>query len=121
MAVELLPDELWNEFKPLLPEHPPNPKGGRPWADDRKCLRALIFIMRSGITYQMLPREVFGVSGSTCWRRMAWWTSIGIWTQLHHRILNHLGLLGEIDKSKSVVDSQSTRAVFGGAIPVRPP
>jgi len=69
MAVELLPDELWNEFKPLLPEHPPNPKGGLPWADDRNCLRALIFIMRTGIPYQMLPREVFGVSGSTSGRR----------------------------------------------------
>jgi len=40
MAMELLPDELWNLVLPLLPVRPPRPSGGRPPADDRKCLTA---------------------------------------------------------------------------------
>jgi transposase len=117
MAAELLPDELWNEVQPLLPPHPPQPRGGRPYADDRLCLRGLLFILRAGLAYQLLPREVFGVSGSTCWRRLRDWTVTGVWPQLHRRLLNHLGRLGQIDLDRVVVDSQSVRAVFGGRTP----
>ena len=121
MAVELLPEELWNEVKPLLPSHAAQPQGGRPPVDDRLALRGLIFILRSGMAYQLLPREVFGVSGSTCWRRLGEWTRAGVWPQLHQRVLNRLGKLGEIDLDKVVVDSQSVRAVFGGTtrVPTR--
>ena len=121
MAVELLPDELWNEVQPLLPRHRAQPRGGRPPADDRLCLRGLIFIARSGMAYQLLPTEVFGVSGSTCWRRLRDWTGAGVWPQLHRRLLNRLGKLGQIDLDQAVVDSQSVRAVFGGRIPARIP
>lgn len=114
MAVELLPDELWNDIQPLLPAHRVSPKGGRPPADDRICLRALIFILRSGMAYNLLPTEVFGVSGVTAWRRLRDWTRAGCWTQLHQVLLNRLGRLGEIDLSRAVVDSESVRAVFGG-------
>ena len=117
MAVELLPDELWNEIEPLLPAHHRQPKGGRPPVDDRVCLRGLIFILRSGMAYSLLPTEVFGVSGPTCWRRLRDWTRAGVWPELHRRMLNRLGKLGQIDQSKAVVDSQSVRAVFGGRTP----
>src|SRR5688500_5872449 len=117
MAVELLPDELWDEVEPLLPGHRPQPKGGRPPVDDRLCLRGLIFILRSGMAYALLPTEVFGVSGVTCWRRLRDWTRAGVWPELHRRILNRLGKLGQIDQSKAVIDSQSLRAVFGGRTP----
>ena len=60
MAKELLPDELWAETQPLLPVHVPSPKGGRPPADDRDCLVGIVFLLRSGITWQMLPTAAFG-------------------------------------------------------------
>lgn len=114
MAVELLPDELWNEVQPLLPPHHVSKKGGRPPADDRLCLRALIFILWSGMPYNLLPAEVFGVSGVTVWRRFRDWTRAGVWLRLHQLLLNWLGRLGEIDLRRAVVDSESVRAVFGG-------
>src|SRR5436309_1812920 len=43
MAVELLPDELWNEIEPLLPPPPPRTsKGGRPPVGNRDALRATL-------------------------------------------------------------------------------
>jgi len=121
MAKELLPDDLWAEIEPLLPAHRRQPKGGHPWCDDRKCLRGIIFVLRTGIPWQMLPREAFGVSGSTCWRRFAGWTRAGIWPQVHQRVLNRLGKLGEVDHTRAVIDSASVRALFGGLIRVPAP
>jgi transposase len=114
---ELLPDELWTEIEPLLPSHPQQPKGGRPWGDDRDCLRGIVFVLRSGIPWQLLPTEAFGVSGSTCWRRFQEWTHAGIWPHVHGRLLNRLGSLGQVDRSFDVVDSASVRALFGGRTP----
>jgi transposase len=121
MAEPLLPDETWDEIKPLLPPHPPRPKGGRPFADDRDCLRAILFIARTGMAYNTLPADVFGVSGVTAWRRLRDWTLAGVWPEMHLRALNGLGKFGAIDQDKVVVDSQSVRAVFGGRTPARTP
>ena len=118
MAVELLPDELWNEIEPLLPPPPPaSPKGGRPPVDNRSALRGIIFVNRTGIPWQMLPTEVFGVSGSSCWRRFDEWTAAGIWPALHERLLDRLGKAGGVDLEHVVVDSQSVRALRGGRTP----
>jgi transposase len=48
MAGPLVPDALWALIAPLLPEHPPRPKGGRPPVDDRKALEGIVFVLRTG-------------------------------------------------------------------------
>lgn len=118
MAVELLPDELWQEIEPLLPPLPPRTsKGGRPPVGHREALRGIIFVTRTGIPWQMLPAEVFGVSGSSCWRRFKEWTASGVWKALHGRLLNRLGRLGGVHLEHAVADSQSVRALRGVPTP----
>ena len=118
MATELLPDELWQEIEPLLPPPPPpSPKGGRPPVDNRKALTGIVFVDRTGIPWQMLPTEAFGVSGSSCWRRFDEWTKAGIWPELHRRLLDRLGKAGGVDLGRVVVDSQSVRALRGARTP----
>ena len=120
MAAELLPDDLWIEVKPLLPPPPPpSPKGGRPPVDNRAALKGIILVLRSGMAWQMLPTEAFGVSGSSCWRRFSEWTEAGIWPRLHRRLLNPLGKLGGVQMDHAIADSQSVRAVKGGRTPGR--
>ncbi len=58
MATPLVPDELWEIIAPLLPPHKPRPKGGRPPVPDRACLRGIIFVLKSGIPWEMLPQEM---------------------------------------------------------------
>jgi len=121
MAQELLPDELWEEIQPLLPKHAEHPKGGRPFADDRAALLGIIYVLRTGMPWQMIPKEMPCPSGSTCWRRLQLWTALGLWPHVHQRLLNRLGKLGEIDLSRAVIDSASVRAVLGGRTPARTP
>jgi transposase len=113
-------DELWSEVEPLLPKHPPGPKGGAPRADDRKCLEGVVHVLRTGCQWQELPRcPGRWPSGSTCWRRFAEWTRAGVWPRRHRVLLNVPGSAGHVDLSKAVVDSASVRAQKGGYTPGR--
>jgi transposase len=83
MAKELVRDELWEMIEPLLPEEPPKPQGGRPRIDDRAALSGILFVLKSGIPWEMLPKEMGCGSGMTCWRRLKEWHEAGVWEELH--------------------------------------
>jgi len=90
MAKELVTDELWEVIEPLLPEEPPKPHGGRPRIDDRAALTGILFVLKSGIPWEMLPREMRCACGMTCWRRLKEWHEAGVWERLHKRLLDRL-------------------------------
>ena len=71
-------DALWALIAPLLPTRPPRPKGGRPPLDERKALEGIVFVLRTGIPWAMLPRELGCGSGMTCWRRLRDWQAAGV-------------------------------------------
>src|SRR4051794_3302090 len=122
MSGPLVPDELWEVIQPLLPRHKAKPgKRGRPPVDDRACLTGIVFVLRSGIPWEMLPQEMGCGSGVTCWRRLRYWQRRGVWKKLLHALLDRLGREGLIDWDKACVDSQSIRAVFGGDLPAKTP
>ena len=73
MAVALLPDPLWDLVEPFLPIPPRRPRGGRPRVSNRACFTGIVFVLRSGIPWQMLPQELGCGSGMTCWRRLRDW------------------------------------------------
>lgn len=55
MAEQLVPDDIWDAIAPLLPAHPPQPNGGRPWISDRAVLGGLIYVLRSSPPWRLLP------------------------------------------------------------------
>ena len=115
MAALLVSDELWSRIEPLLPKHaPPGPRGGRPWIDDRKALTGILFVLKTGIPWEYLPREMDCGCGMTCWRRLRDWQAAGVWDKLLAVLLAELRGAGKIDWSRAAVDSSSIRAVGGG-------
>ena len=43
-----IPDELWEQIKPLLPPEIVKPRGGHPQLDDRKAMEAILYVFRTG-------------------------------------------------------------------------
>ena len=118
MSKPLVSDDLWEAIVPLLPRERSKPKGGRPRCDDRLALAGIIFVLRSGIPWEMLPRE-FGCSGMTCWRRLRDWQTAGVWAKLHRVLLERLSNAGHLDWSRASLDSAAVAAKKGGPRPAR--
>src|ERR687898_770018 len=105
MAEQLVPDELWDAIQPLLPAKRPHPNGGRPWIEDRAVLGGIIYVLRAGVPWRLLPAKELGCgSGVTCWRRLLDW----------------LGDDGQVDWSRAAIDSVSVRARRGGSSLAQP-
>jgi transposase len=70
MAKELLADELWAVLEPLMPPPPPRPKGGRRRVPNRATRTGILFVLQSGIPWELLPRRgavaVGGPVGGAC-------------------------------------------------------
>jgi transposase len=107
---ELVSDELWQITKPLLPVEPSKARGGRPRIPDRAVLSGIIFVLKSGIPWRMLPKTMGCGSGVTCWRRLRDWQRAGVWCRLHRVLLDRLGRSGNMDWSRACLDSASIPA-----------
>lgn len=119
MAKPPVTDELWEVIEPLLPPEPPKPKGGRPRVDDRAALTGILFVLKTGIPWEMLPQEMGSGSGMTCWRRLKEWHEAGVWGRLHRTMLDRLGKADEIDWERASLDSASVPAPGGAKRPAR--
>ena len=116
MSQRLIDDGLWSRIEPLLPK-PPRRRWrtmGRPRVPDRAALTGILFVLRSGLPWQMLPKEMGCGSGSTCWRRLVRWQRAGVWRRLHAVLLAELRQRGQLDLTRALVDSASVRALRGG-------
>ena len=110
-------DGLWAVVEPLVPAARPHPKGGRPFVADRACLAGIIFVLKTGIPWEYLPREMGCGCGMTCWRRLRAWQKAGVWGRLHRALLQRLADAGKIDWSRASADG--ARVPAKGGAPAR--
>ena len=116
MSQTLVDDNLWTRIEAVLPKRRPRNRqhAGRKPIPDRAGLTGILFVLRSGIPWKMLPQEMGCGSGMTCWRRLKEWQEAGVWQRLHELLLAKLNEAALIDWSRAAIDSSHVRA-FGGA------
>jgi transposase len=66
-AITNIPDNLRDEISPILPTEKQNNTIGRPMVPYRKVMDGIMYILRIGCQWKMLPKEYD--SGSNCHRR----------------------------------------------------
>ena len=108
-TVKRIPDELWDEIRLILPSEKPTNTIGRQAVSFRKVLDGILYVLRTGCHWKMLPKE-FG-SGSTCHRRFQQWSISKVFQSLWSRLLKvYDGIVGIQWKWQSL-DSISVRHI----------
>jgi putative transposase len=108
-----LSDEVWERVRPLIPERLAHPKGGRPAQSDRQMLSAILYVLRTGIQWNALPREL-GAS-TTVYDRFRLWEKQGVFEQIWQAGLQEYDELEGIAWEWQSMDGVMTKAPFGGA------
>jgi transposase len=111
-AITNISDNLWNIISSILPYEKPKNTVGRPTIPFRKVLNGILYVLRTGCQWKMLPKE-FG-SGSTCHRRFQQWVKRDIFKKIW------AGLLEEYNRKEGIrwtwqsLDSISIKSPLGG-------
>jgi putative transposase len=111
-TVRRIPDELWDEIKIMLPTEKPNNTTGRPIVPFRRVLDGILYVLRTGCQWKMLPKE-YG-SGSTCHRRFQQWILTKVFQRLWNRLLQVYDDVKGIGWKWQSLDSVSIKAPLGG-------
>ena len=106
-------DELWARVEPLVPPAPSHAKGGRPRLPNRQAFATILFVLRTGIQWNALPREL-GAS-STIHDRFQAWTAAGFFLAVWEAQLLEFDELIGIEWEWQALDGAMTKAPFGGA------
>lgn len=103
-----LTDAQWALIQPLLP--PPKHRG-RPRADDRLTLHAILHVLRTGIPWNALP-ERYG-DDSTAHRRLTAWQADGTWERIWQAFLSALDEQRKLEWAKAFLDGSFVPAKKG--------
>lgn len=106
-------DGLWSQVAPLIPPTPARVKGGRPRMPDRDAFAAIVYVLRTGIQWNALPREL-GAS-STVHARFQDWERAGVFRAVWATGLVAYDELRGIEWEWQSADGAMTKAPFGGA------
>ncbi len=112
-------DEVWERVQPLIPPAPSHAKGGRPRMGDRQAFEAIVYVLRTGIQWNALPREL-GAS-STVHDRFQEWEQAEVFKALWHAGLQGYDEVVGIQWEWQAVDGAMTKAPFAGAATGRNP
>src|SRR5215471_20680437 len=84
-TIRKIPDDLWDEIKLLFPPEKSEKTIGRPVIPFRKVLDGIVYVLRTGCQWKMLPKE--HGSGSTCHRRFQQWNGMDVFKNIWIKLL----------------------------------
>jgi putative transposase len=112
-------DELWKIIQPILTELDPPSWTGRGRTDQRAALNGIIYQMRSGCQWNVLP-EKFG-DDSSVHRTFQRWVKKGVLERIWATLVENCEELGGVDWRWQSADGAMGKARFGGTRSVQTP
>lgn len=107
-----VPDELWKIIKPILDELDPPAATGRKRTDQRSALDGIIYQMRTGCQWNVLPKE-FG-DDSSVHRTFQRWIGKGVLDRIWAVLIEQCDELGGVNWQWQAADGAMGKARFGG-------
>lgn len=107
-----MPDAMWEQIQPLLPPDLEKPKGGRPRNDDRQMMDAIFYLLRTGIQWKALPRNI--AAPSSAHDRFQEWRQAGVFRHMWEAGLLTYDRLKQIAWEWQAMDGAITKAPLGG-------
>lgn len=106
-----LSDQQWQIVKKYVPR--PARRGRKPICR-RLVFNAIMYVVRSGCQWRMLPGHF--PNWSTVYGVFRQWKQAGIWEQMHHALRKRLrrSLGKKSESTAAIIDSQSIRTAEGG-------
>ena len=108
MKFKPLTDEQWEYIGPLLP---PPEKEGKPRADDRRTIDAILYVLKTGTPWNDLP-EKHG-DDSTANRRLRRWEKQGVWRRIMDALVSDGYSKDRLNIDNLSVDSDTIPAKKG--------
>ena len=108
-----LTDEQWKILEPLIP---PAKRGGRPRSVDmREIVNAILYVVRGGVAWRLLPKDFPGWSSTYHYFRR--WRLCGVWKKIHDELHAQVREADEraATPSAAILDSQSVKTTEKGA------
>lgn len=103
-----LTDSQWAILEPLIPDGKP---GGRPRkADKRRVVEAILYQLRAGSAWRLLPHDF--PPWQTVYYYLRRWQAEGVWATVNHELLmaDRERAGREASPSAAIIDSQSVRS-----------
>jgi transposase len=102
-----LTDSQWALIAPMVPDAAP---GGRPRkADKREIVEAILYFLRAGCAWRLLPHDF--PPWQTVYYYLRRWEREGVWGKIHHTLVmaDRERAGREASPSAAIIDSQTVR------------
>lgn len=102
-----LTDAQWASIAPMIPDAAP---GGRPRkADKREIVEAILYVLRAGCAWRLLPHDF--PPWQTVYHYLRRWQREAVWDRVHHTLVmaDREREGRDASPSAAVIDSQTVR------------